>query len=170
MKYSSDAVCWTQAPFKLKDLWKQRARWQRGLIQCMWKHKVLFSNPKYGVVSLVSFMYYFLYELISPFVELLGFTAILVAFIFGKLNIGFALLITLLYTCFCMLQTILFYMSKYFLRGDKYYKGDFGYCVYMCFVELLFFRPLQFIVRISSFLVYKKKLHSWNKLERETLE
>jgi cellulose synthase/poly-beta-1,6-N-acetylglucosamine synthase-like glycosyltransferase len=170
IKYTSDAVCWTQAPFTVKDLWKQRARWQRGLIQCMWKHKVLFLNPRYGLVSLVSFMYYFLYELLAPFIELLGTVVILTTFIMGSLNIRFAIIITLLYTCFSILQTLLFYLSKYFLRGDKYYKGDFCWCIFMCFADVVFFRPILFIVRISAFLDYKKKLHSWSQLERENME
>lgn len=170
MKYTSDAVCWTQAPYTIKDLWKQRARWQRGLIQCMWKHKVLFLNPKYGVVSLISFMYYFLYELIAPFVEVSGFVIIFITFILNILNIKFLLLITLLYSSFCMLQTVLFYQSKNFLRGDKYYKHDLLWCIYMCFVDQIFFRPILFFIRISAFIDYRKKLHSWNKLNREELE
>ena len=167
MKYSSDAICWTQAPFTIKDLQKQRVRWQRGLIQCMWKHKVLFLNPKYGIVSLLSFTYYFLYELIAPFMELTGFIVILAAVITGCLNIQFAILITLLYLGFSMLQTILFYVSKCFLRGDRYYKGDFWWCVYMCFEDIIYFRPILFFVRLSAFIGYKKNLHSWHKLERE---
>lgn len=170
IKYSSDAVCWTQAPFTLTDLWKQRARWQRGLIQCMWKHKVLLLNPKYGLVSLVSFMYYFLYELLAPFFELLGAVVILSAFAVGSLDLRFAGIITLLYTGFSILQTLLFYISKYFLRGDKYYKGDFIWCILMCLADIVFFRPILFVVRISSFLDYKKKLHSWSPIEREDLE
>lgn len=170
MKYSSDAVCWTQAPYTIKDLWKQRARWQRGLIQCMWKHKILFFNFKFGAISLVSFMYYFLYELMAPFTELLGFVVIFLTFILRILNIKFLILITLLYSCFCMLQTVLFYLSKNFLREDKYYKNDLLWCIYICFVDQVIFRPILFIIRISAFIDYRKKLHSWNKLDREELE
>ena len=72
IRYTSDAVCWTQAPFTMKDLSNQRARWHRGLMQCMWKYRVLFLNPKFGLISLISYTYYFLYELIAPFTELLG--------------------------------------------------------------------------------------------------
>lgn len=170
MKYTSDAVCWTQAPPTLKDLRKQRSRWQRGLIQAMWKHRVLFLNLKHGVVSLVSFMHYFFYELMAPIIELLGVLVIGVALFLNVLNIKFAILIALLYTSFSLLQTILFYMSKYFLRGDKYYKGDFLWFLYMCFADVIFFRPLLFIVRLSVFIGYKKNLHNWNKIERESME
>lgn len=30
--FAEDAVCWTQAPFSMDDLAKQRARWHRGLM------------------------------------------------------------------------------------------------------------------------------------------
>ena len=35
IKYVPDAVCWSQAPEKLKDLIKQRRRWHIGLFQSM---------------------------------------------------------------------------------------------------------------------------------------
>lgn len=170
MKYTSDAVCWTQAPFTIRDLKKQRARWQRGMIQCMWKHKVLFFNPKYGVLSFVPFTYYLLYELLAPFFELAGFLVILASFLMRCLNIRFAITISLLYLGFSVLQTLLFFISKYFMREDKYYKGDFGWCIYMCLADVIFFRPLLFFVRIGAFLDYKKNLHSWHHLEREDLK
>lgn len=170
IKYSSDAVCWTQAPFTIKDLCKQRARWHRGLIQCMWKHRILFLNLKFGAVSLVSYTYYFLYELMAPFLELLGIVVILAAWITNALNISSAILIAGLYTSFSILQTLLFYRSQYFLRDKKFYKKDFLWCIIICFADVFFFRPMLLMVRLHSIINYKQKLHSWDKLEREVLE
>lgn len=170
IKYTPDAVCWTQAPFKLKDLGKQRARWHRGLIQAMWNYRVLFLNPKFKAISLFSYTYYFLYELMAPFTELLGIIVIIVAVMTNKLNISFAILIALLYLCFCVLQTILLYMSKFLQRGDKIYKGDIAWTIFMAFAEVLLFRPILFIIRIYATLTYMRKLHSWSSIERENLE
>ena len=170
IRYTSDAVCWTQAPFTMKDLSNQRARWHRGLVQCMWKYRVLFLNPKFGVISLISYTYYFLYELIAPFAELLGIIVMLVAYFTNRLNIPLAIFIALLYTGFCIMQTILFYIGKYFLREEKNYKGDLLWSIFISFADVFVFRPILFIVRISATLNYKRKLHSWSKIEREDLE
>lgn len=170
IKYTADAVCWTQAPFTLKDLGKQRARWHRGLIQCMWNYRTFFFNPKYKSVSFVSYNYYFLYELMAPFAELLGLLVIGVALVSGKLNVTFAITIALLYLLFNVLQTIVFYMSKSLLRKDKINKGDIAWTIYMAFCEILILRPIVFFIRLYATFTYKQKLHSWSSIQREKLE
>ena len=170
IKYTPDAVCWTQAPFKLKDLGKQRARWHRGLIQCMWNYRVLFLNPKYKAVSLFSYSYYFLYELMAPFVELLGIILIVTILITDTVSVSSIILMALLYLSFCILQTTLLYMSKSLQRKDKIHTVDVIWTVLMAFTEVLLFRPFLFVIRIYATLTYKNKLHSWNSIEREGLE
>ena len=51
IKYVPDAVCWSQAPEKLRDLIKQRRRWHIGLFQSMGKYKEMFLNMKFGMIS-----------------------------------------------------------------------------------------------------------------------
>ena len=72
IRYATDAICWTQVPERLQDLCKQRKRWHLGLFQSMNKHCNMFCNLKYGAVSLISYWYFLLYELLSPFIELFG--------------------------------------------------------------------------------------------------
>jgi cellulose synthase/poly-beta-1,6-N-acetylglucosamine synthase-like glycosyltransferase len=66
--FQDDAVALTEAPFTLRDLFKQRIRWQVGNIQCVLKHIDWISNPKisffprllfldYCVTSLVYFIF-----------------------------------------------------------------------------------------------------------------
>lgn len=170
IKYTPEAICWTQAPFTLNSLGRQRARWHRGLIQCMWNYRTLFMNPKYKSLSLFSYSYYFLYELLAPFVELLGVVVIAVALTFSRLNIPFAILLALLYLSFCVLQTIVLYMSKTLQREDKVYARDVLWTILMAFAEVLVYRPILFFIRLYATLTYVNKLHSWSTIEREDLE
>lgn len=170
IKYTPEAICWTQAPFTLNSLGRQRARWHRGLIQCMWNYRTLFMNPKYKSLSLFSYSYYFLYELMAPFVELLGVVVIAVALTFSRLNIPFAILLALLYLSFCVLQTIVLYMSKTLQREDKIYARDVLWTILMAFAEVLVYRPILFFIRLYATLTYVNKLHSWSAIEREDLE
>lgn len=51
IKYATDAICWSQAPERLRDLCKQRKRWHLGLFQSMWKHRIMLFNPKFGACN-----------------------------------------------------------------------------------------------------------------------
>ena len=70
IRYVPDAICWSQCPSSIRDLQKQRRRWYLGLFQCLKKHRRMFLAPEYGVVGYVSYLYYLIYELLSPFIEL----------------------------------------------------------------------------------------------------
>ncbi|MEG2338149.1 MAG: glycosyltransferase family 2 protein, partial [Clostridium sp.] len=81
--YVPDAVCLTQVPEKYSDLKKQRRRWHMGLFQSLWKHKYVFVNPKYGQVGLIGYIYYVLFEFLSPIIELLGFVIVPISYFIG---------------------------------------------------------------------------------------
>ncbi|MFH1338097.1 MAG: glycosyltransferase [Nanoarchaeota archaeon] len=49
---TTDAICYTYCPSKLKPLFKQRIRWYRGTIKNSIKHKHMFFNRKYGNIGL----------------------------------------------------------------------------------------------------------------------
>lgn len=87
-----DAVAWTEVPSEMTSLRAQRQRWHRGLADSLLRHRAIFLNPKYGSAGLVAYPYFFLVELCSPVVELLGVLALAVALARGSLNVNFALL------------------------------------------------------------------------------
>ena len=66
IRYATDAICWSQVPENLKDLCKQRRRRHIGLFQSMWKHRVMLANPKFGLISFISYFCFLIYELLSP--------------------------------------------------------------------------------------------------------
>ncbi len=52
IEYEPKSIGYTEAPIFLFDLFKQRYRWYRGLLQVIIKHKGMFFNPKYGTTGL----------------------------------------------------------------------------------------------------------------------
>lgn len=84
--YIPDPVAWTQCPEDLKTLSKQRDRWQRGLMETLFKHKIMFFNPRYGNVGLLAYPYYFLLEMLGPFIEVAGYASVLFALLTGILS------------------------------------------------------------------------------------
>jgi Glycosyl transferase family group 2 len=73
IKFLADPICWTQVPESLKDLRVQSRRWQIGLFDSLLNYKSMTFNPKYGSVGMVVLPYYWLFELIGPIVEFLGY-------------------------------------------------------------------------------------------------
>jgi len=78
-----DPVAWTEVPETLRDLGNQRDRWQRGLLQVLWRHRKMLGRPVYGVPGMVAFPYYLLVELLGPVIETLGYVAFIITLIMG---------------------------------------------------------------------------------------
>ena len=112
IKYATDAVCWTQAPERLRDLMKQRKRWHLGLFQTLMKHRSMAFDFKSGPVSFISYAYFFIYEFLSPFIEAFGIIVTAVALISGLINWNFALMFALLYMLFGAMLS----MTSFFAR------------------------------------------------------
>src|ERR1039458_4361982 len=74
-----DPVCWTEVPETIKTLKSQRIRWQKGTIDGIRLHKKLFLNRKYGLLGLVGFPYYTLFEMFGPVVEATGYFIFLIS-------------------------------------------------------------------------------------------
>ena len=81
-----EPTCYTLAPESFEVLGKQRDRWQRGLADSLWRHRGMLFNPRYGVVGMVTLPIFFLFELISPVVELLGYLWMVFAVVEGRIG------------------------------------------------------------------------------------
>ena len=49
--YAPDAIAHTEAPETISTLLKQRFRWAFGTMQCLWKHRDLVFNPRFGALG-----------------------------------------------------------------------------------------------------------------------
>ncbi len=81
-----DAVCWTEAPESLSVLRSQRTRWQRGLMESLWTHRILFFHPRAGAVGWLACPAMLLIEGLGPVVELLGYVVMSVLIVLGLIS------------------------------------------------------------------------------------
>lgn len=91
--YIYNAYCYTELPSDLKTLSKQRNRWQRGLIDILSYHRKLSLKPKYKQIGFIGYPYFFIFEFLGPFFEMFGYLMLIVALIFGLLNLEIILAI-----------------------------------------------------------------------------
>ena len=169
IKYATDAVCWTQVPEKLGDLKKQRKRWHLGLFQTMWKHKKMMANVKYGAVGVVSYMYFLLYELLSPFIEVFGVFTMVAAYFFNLLNLKFMIIFMLTYALYNSILTLTAFFSRIQTIDLTVKFRDFLKAILLCFFEVTTLRFIMAFVRLTAFKGYKKKKLDWGRIERKAM-
>ena len=170
IRYASDAICWTQAPERLRDLCKQRKRWHLGLFQSMYKHRVMFSNYRFGAVSFVSYFYFLIYELLSPFIAVFGVFTMVLAWWCDLINVPFMLLFFLIYAVFGGVLTLTAFFSRIYTADLSVSFRDGVKAVCLCLFELVFLRFILAWVRCTAFIGYRKKKLSWGRIERRKID
>ena len=68
-----DPVCWTEVPEDFRGLGRQRNRWQRGLLETLWRHRGMCFNPRYGRIGIFSVPYFLFFEALAPVIEVTGY-------------------------------------------------------------------------------------------------
>ena len=87
-----DSTCYTEVPESLEQLGRQRDRWHRGLIDSIWRHRTMFFNPRYGLVGMVIFPFFAIFEMLGPIVELVGLVTVSISYLLGVVDTSFMLL------------------------------------------------------------------------------
>jgi cellulose synthase/poly-beta-1,6-N-acetylglucosamine synthase-like glycosyltransferase len=96
MRYVPEPVCWTEAPETWKLLGRQRARWERGALETLFKHGDMLLNPKFGRIGMLGFPYALLVDVLGPFTEVLGYIIVPLFYLTGLLSVEFMLAYTAL--------------------------------------------------------------------------
>ena len=164
--YEPNAVCWSQAPASLGDLRRQRRRWHLGLFQSMVKYRQIFMNPRFGLVGSLSYLYYLLYELFSPQIELFGLCTIALAAAIGQLNVVFMLRFYLLYAVYGAILTMTAFFQRIYTQNLHISRTDIVKACLMCLMENLFFRFFLDFARATAFIGYKKRKDQWGQIKR----
>ena len=169
IRYVTDAVCWTQVPETLVDLCKQRRRWHIGLFQSMTKYRNILANPKYGAVSFISYFYFLIYELFSPYIEILGLLATLLAFLVDLINLPFMILFFAIYVVYTAVLSLTAFFARVHTIDLRLTLRDVLKAVGLCVVEVSCLRFVMAWVRMTALIGYRKKKHTWGQIQRHTI-
>nr|WP_316615095.1 glycosyltransferase [uncultured Ruminococcus sp.] len=169
IRYATDAICWSQVPENLKDLSKQRRRWHIGLFQSMWKHRVMLANPKFGLTSFISYFYFLIYELLSPFIEVFGITTMVLAFFVDLINVPFMLIFFGIYALFGSVMSMTAFFARTQTIDLKVTFRDVLKALLLCTVEISVLRFIMAWVRATAFIGYKKKKLEWGSIKRQKI-
>ena len=169
IKYATDAICWSQAPERLRDLIKQRKRWHIGLFQSLFMHRSLAFNPKYGPVSFISFTYFLFYELLSPYIEVIGLLSVAIAFLLDMLNVRFMLLFFSIYVVFSAVMSLTSFFARIHTLDLSISFTDVLKAVGLCVFEVTILRAILAFTRFFALFNFRKKKRSWGNIKRKKI-
>jgi cellulose synthase/poly-beta-1,6-N-acetylglucosamine synthase-like glycosyltransferase len=86
IEFVPDPVAWTECPESLRVLGRQRDRWQRGLTEVLLRHRHMLFNPRYGIVGMLAYPYYFFLEMFGAAIEVAGYAVFILAVVLGRAN------------------------------------------------------------------------------------
>ena len=70
--FTSDPVCWTEAPHSLRMLARQRRRWQLGMTQTLFRNRDMIFNRAYGNTGTLSMPFHLFMEVFGCVIEAFG--------------------------------------------------------------------------------------------------
>ena len=161
-----DPICWTEVPESLRVLRRQRTRWQRGLIDTLWRHRGMMGRPRYGIIGLVALPGFFLFEMLSPVIEFSGYIVLPLLLLLGYVPISFAsphLVLSVLYSILVSVLAVLL-EDITFRRYPK--ASDMAVLVGAAVLENLGYRQLTVWWRVRAFWEYWRGDLSWGAMER----
>lgn len=167
VKYIPDPLCWTEAPSDYEILGRQRNRWMRGTIETMLFHKKMFFNPKYHLLGMLSYPYWFFYEMLAPIVEFFGMIVLFILAWFGL--VAWAMFFKLLVFIICfgyVYSAFAVYMevSTYHQYKRRY---DIMILLLTALTEPFTFHPFVVWSSIKGYWDYIRKKKSWGEMTRQ---
>ncbi len=168
VKYVPLTLCWTEGPTTLKVFGRQRSRWGRGLAQLMSIHRKIIFNPHYGRMGMVVYPYHFIYELLAPIIEFLGYLFYIYLILTNQINWPFAIiLIVFIYTYSVMITTIALLWDQITFKYYKTWGETIGLCL-MAFLEPFIYHPLIVFFALKGYFNFiTGRKHVWGNMQRQ---
>jgi len=165
-----DPMCWTEVPSDLKSLSRQRARWQKGLLDVLWMTRAMLFRPRYGRIGFFALPYLWVFEFAAPVIEILGIATIVLAAVLGVLSRAFFLQFLLFGYAFATVISI-----GSVLQEEITYKRyndwqDVVRLVSYCFFEHFPYRQMHMFWRLQGIWQYLRGDNAWAPLKRKGLQ
>ncbi|MES2701256.1 MAG: glycosyltransferase [Bacteroidota bacterium] len=167
--YIPDPLCWTEAPTNSKILGRQRNRWTRGSIETLKIHKTLFFNPRYHVMGMISYPFWFFFEMLAPLIEFFGMIVFLIMSLLGMINwhsflalLAFIVSFGYLYSAFAAYMEVLTF-NMYRRRSEM------ARLLLTALTEPFYFHPFVVWSAIKGYVDLIRKKNSWGEMTRTGL-
>lgn len=160
-------VARTEGPERVSSLVRQRARWQKVVLEVVWHYRGMLMRPRYGSVGMVALPYFILFEALAPLMQ-----------VFSLLSLGGAIALGMfdwpLYACMVGIVTFGGAIGGAVAVSlhDRGYRDYRLYDLARMFLigpfDLFYFRPVIMVAGLRGTWQFFKGDRGWDKFERNT--
>ena len=166
IRFVCDPVCWTEVPPDYRSLARQRARWQKGLLDVLWPNRDMLFRKPYGRIGWIALPYQWIFELFAPVLEIVGYTTIVLAAIWGVLSQEFFQQFLIFGYAFATLISIGAVLQEELTYRRYNHWRDVARLVSFCFLEHFPYRQLHMIWRLQGLWQYFRGDMRWRPQKR----
>jgi cellulose synthase/poly-beta-1,6-N-acetylglucosamine synthase-like glycosyltransferase len=167
VSYIPDPLCWTEAPSTFQILGRQRNRWTRGTIETLQIHKKMFFNPRFGILGILSYPYWFFFELLAPVIEFSGFIFLAVFALAGMIKWPSFILLLGLVLSFGFLYSIFAILIEVTTFNQYKKRTDILKLILIAFAEPIIFHPFVVWSAVRGNIDFFRKKKSWGEMTRQ---
>jgi len=165
-----DPVCWTEVPPTAKSLGRQRARWQKGLVDVLWPNRDMLFRRRYGRIGAIALPYLWIFEWFAPVLEILGIATIILAAAIGALSRGFFVEFMIYgYLLAAMISVGAVLQEEITYRRYNDWR-DVAWLMLYCFLEQFPYRQMHLFWRLQGMWQYARGDVVWRAIDRVGLE
>ena len=168
--YIPDPLCWTEAPDDRKIFISQRNRWTRGTIETLKMHKKIGLNHRYGILGMLSFPYWFIFERLAPLIEIIGMFYFVFILFYQPVSWSFVLGLFMLAYLFSLLFSFVAIFTEEFTYHQYKKKGTGFKLLLTVILEPLILHPLVLYAALKGNIDYHfNKNKKWGVMVRKGL-
>lgn len=150
IEFVPDPIAWTEVPSTMPVLARQRRRWHRGLWEVLWTYRSMLFNPRYGRIGMVVVPWFWVFELLTPVIDVLGLVILAVGWSLGVIDLP----MTLVYLAVSMGYAFLVALATLAIEEFSFHKyprwRDLGIAVAASFIESFGYRQVNTIWRLQG--------------------
>lgn len=162
--------CWTEGPYNLRLLYRQRVRWARGLCEVVSNHRKLFFNYRYKKMGLFTLPYIFIFEFLAPIIEFGGFFFMIWLVLVGAVNWNTAFVIFGMIYVFAVSVTFLVLVYDYLIKAVKWKSAWRSYLKLVIggITEPFIFHPIiTWCSMVGYFNYFRNRGKEWKTIKRK---
>jgi cellulose synthase/poly-beta-1,6-N-acetylglucosamine synthase-like glycosyltransferase len=162
-----DPVCWTEVPESFRSLASQRRRWQRGLVEALWRHRLVAFRPRYGRLGLVATPYFILFEMVGPVLTLASYALLPLSYALGLVSTTFMIAFFVVALLVGQLLSVAaLALEEFSFRRQPRWR-EVSRLIWYAFVENFGYRQLTDFWRVQGVWDALRRTSGWGEMTRQ---